>query len=151
MWREESWDSMRDDNPVVMMIQIQWWCPSDDPDRVMIYIQWWWSRLSDDLDIVMKMTWIWRWLEDEDNLKMKMTWRWRRWDDPVNTEKKTSADKLCWENTFLVKRECWCICKFGIYSLVYFIYCTPVFIPGSICNVIESFHAPMFLSVDSIM
>ena len=27
-------------------------------------------------------------------------------DDPDDTEKKTCADKLCRENTFLVKREC---------------------------------------------
>ena len=30
-------------------------------------------------------------------------------------------------------------------------YCTPMFIPISISNVIESCHAPMFLSGDSIM
>ena len=44
--------------------------------------------------------------------------------------------------------ECCCICNFGMYSLVYFMYCTPMFIPGSICNVIESCHASMFLSGD---
>ena len=70
------------------MIQIQWWCSSDDPDLVMM-LQWL-SRLSDDPDP-----------------KMKMTWRWRGLDDDLDdTEKKTCADKLCRENTFLVKREC---------------------------------------------
>ena len=106
------------------MIQIQWWCP------VMIQIQWWsrssddvpwWSRSSDDPD------------PNEDDLQMKMTWRW--WitdDDQDDTEKKTCVDKLCRENTFLVKRECWCNCNFGMYSLVFLIYCNPMFIPGCI-------------------
>ena len=120
----------------------------DDDDPVMIQT-WWWS--SDALDQVMIQTW-WRWLDNEDDLKRKMTWR-RRWldDDLDDTEKKTCANKLCPENTFLVKRECWCICNFGMYSLVYFKYCTPMFILGSIYNVIESCHIPMFQSRDSIM
>ena len=29
-----------------------------------------------------------------------------------------------------------------MYSLVFLMYCTPMFIPGSVCNVIESCHAP---------
>ena len=116
----------------VMMMMIQWRSrSSNDPDLMMIH---WWSRSSDDPDL-MKMTWRWRWLDD----------------DPDDTEKKTCADKLCRENTFLVKRECWCICSFGMYSLVYLMYCTPMFIPGSIYNVIESCPAPMFRSGDSIM
>ena len=137
------------------MIQIQWWWP------VMIQIEWWsrsslvmliqikrwsrssgdvpwWSRSTDDPDLVMmlhddldrEMIQIrWRWLEDEDDLKTNMTWRR---DDPADTEKKTCADKLCQENTFLVKRECWCNCNFGMYSLVFLIYCNPMFIPGCI-------------------
>ena len=114
----------------VMLIQIEWWSrssdailwwsrSSDDPDPV----QWCWSRLSDDLDPVMpfyddpyremiqiQMTWRRRWLEDEDDS-----------DDPVDAEKKTSAEKLCRKNTFLVKRECWCVCNFRMYSSMYFI------------------------------
>ena len=87
---------------------------SDDPNPV----QWWWSRSSDDPDPVMMyyddpdremiqihMNWRWRWLEDE--------------DDPIDAEKKTSAEKLCRKNTFLVNRECWCICNFGMYSSMY--------------------------------
>ena len=128
------------------MIQIQWlWSRSsdDDLDRVMIQIHWWWSRSSDDLDLMMKY-----------DLKMKVTWRWR-WqeldDDPDDREKKTCAVKLCWENTFLVKREFWCNCNFGMYSLVFLMYCNPMFIPrctwvmscpevpiGSFYNVIKS-------------
>ena len=82
----------------VMLIQIRWWSRSSDAI-------WWWSRLRDDLKT--KMTWRWRWLKDE--------------DVPVDAEKKTSAEKLCRKNTFLVKRECWCICNFGMYSSMYFI------------------------------
>ena len=136
-WRSRS----SDDDPDRVIIQIQWcWSSRDDPDRVMIQIQWWWFRSR------------WRWLEDKDDLKMKMTWRWREFDDdPDDTEKKTCADKLCRENTFLVKRECWCNCNFEMYSLVYLMYCTPMFILGSVCNVIESFHALMFRSGVSIM
>ena len=95
------------------MIQIKWWSRSSDDVSVMIQIQWW-SKSSDDLDLKMNMTWIWRRL------------------DPDDTEKKTCADKSCRENTFLVKRECWCNCNFGMYSLVFLIYCNPMFIPGGI-------------------
>ena len=55
---------------------------------------------------------------------------------------------------FIPKRYgflCWCICNFGMYSFVYFMYYTPMFILRSIYNVIESCHALMFLSGDSIM
>ena len=73
------------------------------------------------------------WLEDEDELKMKMTWRWWGLDDDTDdTEKKTCAEKLCRENTFLAKRECWCNCNFKMYSLVFLIYCNPMFIPAYI-------------------
>ena len=110
----------------VVMIQIEWWSKSsdDDLDREMIQIQW-------------------RWLEDS-------ICRWR--DDPVDTKKKTSADKLCQENTFLVKRECWCICNFGMYSSMYLMYCNPMFIPGCFYYVFESCcHASMFRSGGSLM
>ena len=153
------WWSRSSDDDLAVMIQIQWWwSSSDDLDPVMI-IQQWWSRSSDDLDLVMMIQIQW-WSrssdddldQDEDDLKMKMTWRWRGLDnDPNDTEKKTCVDKLCRENTFLVKRECWCNCNFRMYSLVYLMYCTPIFIPGSIYNVIQSCHTPMFLSRDSIM
>ena len=127
-------------------IQIEWWSrsSSSDPDRVMIQIQWWrsmmiqierWSRS--------------RWLEDEDDLKMKMNRR-RRWSS--DTEKKTSAEKLCRKNIFLVKRECWCICNFRMYSSMYLMYCNPMFIPGCFYYVFESCgHAPMFRSGGLIM
>ena len=51
----------------------------------------------------------------------------------------------------ILPKHCWCSCNFGMYSLVYFIYCTPMFILGSICNVFESCNFPMFLSRVSIM
>ena len=145
------WCSRSSDDPDSMMTQ--WWSrSSDDPD--LMQMTWRWRWLDDEYDLKMKMNWIWRWLEDEYDLKMKMTWRWR-WrelnDDPYYTEKKTCADKLCRENTLLVKRDYWCNCNFRMYSSVYLMYCTPMFILGSICNVIESFHAPMFQSGDSIM
>ena len=114
------WSSSDDPDPV--MIQIQWWCP------VMIQIKWrsisgddvqWWSRTSDDLDLMMKMTWRWRWLEDADDLKMQMM-KWSREEE--------QWWKLCRENTFQVKRECWCNCNFRMYSLVFLIYCNLMFI-----------------------
>ena len=155
-------------------IQIEWWSrsSSDDPNRVMIQIQsrvmiqiecWsrsgpvmliqieWWSRSSDAI--------LW-WSRsrddpDPDDLKTKMTWRWR-WlkdeDVPVDAEKKTSAEKLFRKNTFLVKRECWCICNFGMYSYMYFIYCNPMFIPGCFYYVFESYClTPMFRSGGLLM
>ena len=107
-----------------MMIQIKWWSRSSDDDQ-------WWSKSSDDPDPVMmshddpdqemiqiqrmNMTWRRRWLEDSEDLRC----RWR--DDPIDTEKKTSAKKLCQKNTFLVKRECWCICNFEMYSLILYL------------------------------
>ena len=112
-------------NHEIAPMMIQWWSRSsdDDLDRVMILIQWWWSRSSDHLDPKMKMTWRWRWLEYEDDLKMQMT-RWSGEED--------QWWKLCQENTFLVKRECWCNCNSGRYSLVFLIYCNPMFISGCI-------------------
>ena len=144
----------------VMMIQ-QWWSRSrDDPNLVMMPQKW--SRSSDDdpdqvmIQIQMKMTWRWRWLEDEYDLKMKITWSWR-WrgieDDPDDTKKNTCADKLCRENTFLVKMECWCNCNFRMYSLVYFIHCISLVLDvpiRTIINVIKSCKVievnPSFLS-----
>ena len=130
------WSKSSDDRDLVMMIQ-QWWSKSrDDPNPViMIQIEWW-SRSK------------WRWLEDEYDLKMKMNWRWR-WrepnDDPDHTEKMPCADKLCRENTFLVKRECWCNFNFGMYSSIYLMYCTLMFILIFFYNVYESCHNPMFI------
>ena len=153
------WCFISSDDLYLMMIHIKWWS-SDAPYHVMIQTWWWssddldpmmmiqrWSRSSDDLDSMM-IQW---WSRSSDDLDL-MTWRWR-WldDDPDDTEKKTCADKLCRECTFLVKRECWCICNFWMYSLVYLMYCTPMFILESVCNVIESCHAPMFLLGYSIM
>ena len=127
------WDSgSSDDDDDLVMIQLWWWSKLD-VDPVILQIKWL-SKLDED-DLTMKMTWIWIWLDD----------------DPDDIEKKNYADNLCWENTFLVKRECWCICNFGMYSLVYLMYFTLMFIPVSIYNEIESCHAPMFRSEDSIM
>ena len=152
------WSRSNDDDPV-LMIQIEWWWSStNDPDRMMIHIKWWWSS-SDDPDIVMMIQIKWSSRssdddldQDKDELNMKKNWIWQGLDDyPNDIEKKTCADKLCRENTFLVKRECWCNCCFRMYSLVYLMYFTLMFIPKIICNVIESCHALMFRSGDSIM
>ena len=148
---------LSDDPDPAVMIQIERWSrsrsrsrSSDDPDPV----QWWWSRSSDDPDPV-----LWRSRSrddpDPDDLKMKMTWR-RRWledeDDPVDTEKKTKCWKSCQKNTFLVKRECWCICNFEMYSSMYLMYYNPMFIPGCFYYVFESCdHALMFRSGRLIM
>ena len=138
LWREESrnrtcddaqWWWSSSDDPDPMMIRIQWWCP------VIIQIEWW-SRSIDDVQ--------W-WSRSSDDIDPKMNMTWRR-DDPDDTEKNTCADKLCRVNTFLVKRECWCNCNFAMYSLVFLMYCNPMSIPGCVCNVIESCHAPMFRS-----
>ena len=51
-------------------------------------------------------------------------------DDPKN---KTCVDELCQENTFQVKRECLCVCNFGMYSLVYLILYLDVPIKINIC------------------
>ena len=150
--------TLRDPDRVIIQIQQQRSRMRDDPNPV----QWCWSRSSDDLDLVMpfyddpdqemiqiQMTWSWRWLEDEEDLKMKMTWRrrcfiWYREED--------QCWKLCRKNTFLVKRECWCICNFGMYSSMYLTYCNPMFIPGCFYYVFESCcHTPMFRSGGLIM
>ena len=147
----------------VMLIQIQWWCP------VMIQIEWWsrsnpvmliqierWSISNDDVP--------WWSIsrdgpnsKDDNDLKMKMNWRLRRikmqvmrWSSWYREE--DQCWKLCRKNTFLVKRECWCICNFGMYSSMYLMYCNAMFIPECIYYVIDScFHAPMFWSRESIM
>ena len=127
------WSRSRDDPDPVMMFH-------DDPDQEMIQIRWW---LEDEDDLKMKMTWRWRWLEDKDDLKM----RWSSW-----YKEEDQCWKLCRKNTFLVKRECWCICNFRMYSSMYSIYCTPMFIPGCFYYVFESCdHAPMFQSGRLIM
>ena len=163
---------MTSGDPDRVMIQIQqWWSrSSDDPDPV----QWWWSRLSDDLDSVMMIQIEWwsrscddvLWWSrsrddpDPDDLKMKMNWRWRILDDRDDLKtnmiqwyrEEDQCWKLCRKNTFLVKRECWCICNFGMYSYMYFIYCNPMFIPGCFYYVFESCrHAPIFRSGGLIM
>ena len=135
------------------MIQIKWWSRSSDDDpAVMIQIEWWsrsipvmliqierWSRSSDN-DLNMMMTWRLRGLE------MHMT-RWSSW-----YREEDQCWKLCRKNTFLVKRECWCICNFGMYSSMYLMYCNPMFILGCIYYVFESCcHALMFRSGGSIM
>ena len=113
----ELWSKSSDDPDPAVVIQIEWWSRSNPV--MLIQIGWWsrsidailwWPRSRDD--------------PDPDDLKTKMNWRWRwlKYEDvSVDAEKKTSAEKLCWKNTFLVKRECWCICNFGMYSSMYFI------------------------------
>ena len=135
-----SYDEKNQEIALVMMIQQRCSRTRDDPDPVMMIQIEWWSRSR------------WRWLADEDDLKMNMTWRWQGIeDDRDDTKKNTCDDKLCRENTFLFKRECWCNCNFRMYSLVFLMYYTPMFILGSVCNVIESCHALMFRSGVSIM
>ena len=139
------WWSRSSDDLDVMMIQT-WWRSrlSDDPDVMMI--QQWWANSHDDADPLMKKNWRRRWLEDKEDLKMKMT-RWSSW-----CREEDQCWKLCRKNTFLVKRECWCICNFGMYSSIYLMSCNLMFIPKCIYYVIESCcHAPMFRSGESIM
>ena len=125
----------------VMMIQIQWWC------AMMIQIEWW-SR-SSSMTIQIERWSRSRWLEDEDDLKMKMNWIWR-WSSWYREE--DQCWKSCRKNTFLVKRECWCICNFGMYSSMYLMYCNLMFILGCFYYVFDSCcHAPMFLLGGSIM
>ena len=144
--------SSDDDDP--MMIHFWWWS-SDDPALMMIQ---WWSIFNDDL--VMIKLWWWSnydpslmmiqwWSSLDDDPALIMIQWWSSFDD--DPEKKTCADVLCQENTFLVKSECWCICKFRMYSLIYFMYCTPMFLSRSISNIVESCHTQMFLSEESIM
>ena len=138
-----------DDPDPVVMIQIEWWSRSSSV--MMIQIEWWsrscddvlwWSRSRDD-DLKMNMTWRQRRLDDRDDLKMNMI-QWYREED--------QCWKLCRKNTFLVKRECWCICNFGMYSYMYFIYCNLMFIPGCFYYVFESYClTPMFRSGGLLM
>ena len=160
------WWSRSSDDPDPVMMNQKWWSrssddpdpvmmTSDDPDPVMIYIQWW-SRSSDDVP------WWSRSRDDpdskiDDDLNMNMTWRLRRlemqmmrWSSWYREE--DQCWKLCRYNTFLVKRECWCICNFGMYSSMYLMYCNPMFIPGCIYYVFESCcHASMFWLGGSII
>ena len=132
----EWWSRSSGDDLDRVMIQIQ---SSDiDPDREMIQIQWWcsmmihierWSRFSDDVP------WWSRSRDDpdsknEDDLNTKMTWRLKRLEMQMTRwsswyREEDQCWKLCRKNTFLVKRECWCICNFGMYSSMYLIYCKP--------------------------
>ena len=120
------------------------WSSDDDPDREMIQIERW-SRSR------------WIWLEDKYDEKRMMTWRLRilkmqmmRWCSWYREE--DQCWKLCRNNTFLVKRECWCICNFGMYSSMYLMYCNLMFIPRCIYHVFESCClASMFRSGGSIM
>ena len=124
------WSRSRDDpDPVMifMLIQIErwsrssddvlWWSRSrDDPDpAVMIQIERW-SRSSPVMMIQIER---WSRSEDEDDLKTKMTWR-QRWSSWSREE--DQCWKLCRNNTFLVKRECWCICNFRMYPYMYLMY-----------------------------
>ena len=114
-----------------VLIQIEWWSRSSP--EMMIQIERW-SRSSDDVQ--------W-WSRSDDDLKT----RWSSW-----YREEDQCWKLCRKNTFLVKRECWCICNFGMYSSMYLIYCNPMFIPGCLYYVFESCgHAPMFRSGGLIM
>ena len=141
----------------VMMIQIEWWSrSSDDPYLVMMFQ--WWSRSSDDISMTIQIEW-WSKSNDEYDLKMNITWRWR-WLEDEDDENSMMTQMIqrrrlvlinCSREYLLVKRECWCICNFGMYSPIYLMYCTPMFIPGSVCNVFESFYASMFLLGASLM
>ena len=82
----------------------------DDDDLVMIQL-WWWS--SDDDPVMVKPWW---WSSDDDPVMIQLWW-WSKFDAVT----KTCTDESCQKNTFLVKRECWCICNFRMYSLIYFI------------------------------
>ena len=116
------WLSRSSNDDPAVMIQIQ--SSDDDPDREMIQIRWWW-------------------LEDEDDLKMRWSSRYREEDQYW---------KLCRKNTFLVKRYCWCICNFGMYSSMYLMYFNLMFIPGCFYYVFESCcHTLMFQSGGLIM
>ena len=146
LWSRSSYDDSErsrssDDPDLAVEIQIEWWsrsCPerwsrsSDDPDpAVEIQIEWWsrscpvmliqiewWSRSSDAIFMMIQIE-RWsrsRWLKDEDELKMKMTQMIQ-----LMQRRRPVLKNLCRKNTFLVKRECWCICNFGMYSSIYFI------------------------------
>ena len=151
------WWSRSSDDPYVMMIQTWWWLRSNDDLDVMM-IQQWWASSHDDADpMIKKKKMTWR-IEDEEDLKKNMTWRLEyeedlkmmRWSSWCREE--DQCWKLCLKNTFLVKRECWCICNFGMYSSMYRMSCNPMFIPICFYYVIESCcYAPMFRSGGSIM
>ena len=86
----------------------------------------------------MKKGWLCRTSYDEKNWDITpFAWDSKSSDDDDDPVTKTCANVLCQENTFLVKRECWCICNFGMHSLMYFIYCI--------------WLVPMFLLGDSVM
>ena len=174
------WRSRSSDNPVVMMIQTRWsrssdldemiqtwwWSKSSDDPAVMSQYSWWCKSRDKEKEDDLK-TQRWRRLEEEDDLKTQKTRRWRRLEDKedLNTKEDLKMTrwsswcreedqcwKLCWKNTFLVKRECWCICNFRMYSFMYLMSCNLMFILWCIYYVIEScFHALMFRSGGLIM
>ena len=143
------WRSRSSNNPVVMMIQTRWWSRcDDDPYLMMIQIEWW-SSNDEPIVIMMQISW-WRRLEDKEDLKTKEDLKMMRWSSWCKEE--DQCWKLCRNTTFLVKRECWCIYNFRMYSSMYLMSCNPMFILGCIYYVIESCcHAHMFQSGGSIM
>ena len=120
LWSRSSYDDSErsrssDDPDPAVMIQIEWWSRSI---QVMLIQIEWWSRSSDAIFMMIQIE-RWsrsRWLEDEDDLKMKMTQMIQ-----LMQRRRPVLKNLCRKNTFLVKRECWCICNFGMYSSMYFI------------------------------
>ena len=147
--------SRLDDDLVVMMIQTRWWSRSSDPDVMMIQT-WWRSRSSDDPTMMSQYS-LWYISRDEEYLKTQKNWRWKGIEEKedLNTKEDLKMTrwsswcreehqcwKLCRKNTFLVKRECWCICNFGMYSSMYLIYCNSMFILWCIYYVIESCRHP---------
>ena len=149
----------REITPTMMMIQTWWWSRSSDDPYVMMIQEWWvvmmiqiswWRRLEEEDELKTQKTRRWKGLEDKEYLNTKEDLKMTRWSSWCREE--YQCWKLCWKNTFLVKRECWCICNFKMYSSMYLMYRNPMFILGCIYNVIEScFHALMFRSGGSIM
>ena len=58
--------------------------------------------------------------------------------------KNWKLDLLQENQCFSVSSRFWCNYNFEMYSLVFLMYCTLMFIPGSVFNVMDSCHAPMF-------
>ena len=125
--RSSSDDTDREMIQIQIQIQIEWWSRSSPV--MMIQIEWWSrsrSRSSDDPYPILWQSGL-RDDPDPDDLNMNMTWR-RRCSSWYKEE--DQCWKSCRKNTFLVKRECWCICNFGMYSSMYLMHCNPMFIPG---------------------
>ena len=94
---------------IAHMMMTQWWFRSSyDWDLVMMSSRW--SRSSDDPDLAVMIQIQWCWPSDDlDQVMIQIQWWWSRY------RKEDQWWKLCQENTFLVKRECWCNCNFGMY------------------------------------